>query len=386
MRVNRGRNPKYLELYQKLRQDITEKRYLYGEKLPSKRLLAEERALSVITVEHCYDLLLEEGYIESRERSGYYVIFREDFSFPVGDPFTGKEKREERDRSSEETQPVNHTWGKTENNSGAMRGGEASGQNSECIPFTILAKTIRHVLSEYGEKLCVKSPGNGLPEFREAISAYLRRSRGINVDKEQIIIGSGAEYLYSLLVQMLGRDKVYGLEKPSYQKIEKIYRSLGADCELLKLGAEGILSEELKKTRAEILHVTPFNSFPSGITASASKRREYIRWAESRGAVIIEDDFDSEFSMSTKVEDTLFSLEPERTVLYMNSFSKTVAPSFRVAYLILPRELREELRRAVSFYSCTVPVMDQYILTELIQNGDFERHINRVRRKRRRNL
>ena len=372
MAENREGLPRYLEIYRRLRQDITEGRYRFGERLPSKRLLAAENAVSVITVEHSYDLLLEEGYVESRERSGYFVCYREDFSFPVaeygGAACFGAAKPE----SGSE-------WDRMD----MERPEEEGTENAEGIPFTILAKTIRRVLSEYGERICLRSPGNGVTELREAISEYLRRSRGISVASEQILIGAGAEYLYGLLVQMLGRERIYGLEHPSYEKIERIYRSMGAVCERLALGQDGILSEELKRTRAGVLHVTPFNSFPSGITASASKRREYIRWAESRGALLVEDDFDSEFSMSSKAEDTLFSLEPEHTVLYMNSFTKTIAPSFRMAYLLLPKALLRELRERINFYSCTVPVFEQFLLAELIRNGDFERHINRVRRRRR---
>ena len=119
------------------------------------------------------------------------------------------------------------------------------------------------------------------------------------------------------------------------------------------------------------------------MTASAGKRLEYLRWAKERGGYIVEDDFDSEFSVSSKSEDTLFALEPERSVIYMNTFSKTIAPSMRVGYMVLPPALSEQFRREVGFYSCTVPVFEQYVLAELIGSGDFERHINRIRRRRR---
>lgn len=377
MSEERKRLPRYLRLYQRLRQEIIKGRYRYGERLPSKRMMALESSLSVITIEHCYELLLEEGYIEARERSGYYVCYREDFSFPVAEGLAKADSAALSEKAKEELHEGQDST-ITISMSSKQKSGEAEG-----IPFTIIARTIRRVITEYGDRICQKSPGSGVPELRAAIASYLRRSRGINVLEEQIIIGSGAEYLYMLLVQLLGKDRIYGIENPSYEKIERIYKSMGAVCERLKLGRDGIISSELRKSRANVLHVTPFNSFPSGVTATASKRREYISWAASRSAVIVEDDFDSEFSMSSKAEDTLFSLEPERTVLYMNSFTKTVAPSFRMAYLLLPRELAGELSERISFYSCTVPVLEQYLLAELIQNGDFERNINRVRRRRR---
>jgi GntR family transcriptional regulator/MocR family aminotransferase len=353
-------SPAYLQLYRQIRDDITRQIFRFGDKMPSKRMIAEDTGVSVITAEHAYELLLDEGYLESRERSGYYVVYREADVFPVAD-----ENRRERRKPGNS----DRRWMNTE--------------EREDFPFPGYARIMRRVITEYGERIMVKSPNQGLPELRRAIADYLARSRGILVGPEQIVIGSGAEYLYSLIVQILGRNVVYGLESPSYAKIAKVYQANGATCEFLPLGEEGILSEALSRTSASVLHVTPFNSYPTGITASASKRHEYVHWAETRNTVIVEDDFDSEFSGLTKAEDTLFSLEPEKTVIYMNTFSKSIAPSIRAGYMVLPEKRVSEFLEKISFYSCTVPVFDQYVLAECISGGEFERHINRVRRKRR---
>ncbi len=353
-------SPAYLQLYRQIRDDITRQIFRFGDKMPSKRMIAEDTGVSVITAEHAYELLLDEGYLESRERSGYYVVYREADVFPVAD-----ENRRERRKPGNS----DRRWMSTE--------------EREDFPFPGYARIMRRVITEYGERIMVKSPNQGLPELRRAIADYLARSRGILVGPEQIVIGSGAEYLYSLIVQILGRNVVYGLESPSYAKIAKVYQANGATCEFLPLGEEGILSEALSRTSAGVLHVTPFNSYPTGITASASKRHEYVHWAETRNTVIVEDDFDSEFSGLTKAEDTLFSLEPEKTVIYMNTFSKSIAPSIRAGYMVLPEKRVSEFLEKISFYSCTVPVFDQYVLAECISGGEFERHINRVRRKRR---
>ena len=251
------------------------------------------------------------------------------------------------------------------------------------FPFSVFAKTMRNVISKYGNEILIKPPSRGSIELRQAISDYLARVKGLNVHPEQIVIGSGAEYLYGLIVQMLGRDKIFAIENPSYEKIYSIYKANDVKCELLNLGSDGILTSELAKTKASVLHVTPFRSFPSGVTASASKRSEYIEWAASRDGIIIEDDFDSEFTVSTKNEDTVFSLEPERSVIYVNTFTKTIAPSMRIGYMVLPGEMIDLFSKKIGFYSCTVPAFEQYVLAEFINNGDFERHINRVRRKRR---
>ena len=342
----------YLQLYHQLRGDIVSGVYPNGKKLPSKRLLAEQTGVSVITVEHAYAILCDEGYLEPRERSGYFVSYSAADCFPVAEPDSVRELPSARDLADD-------------------------------FPFSVLAKTMRRVLSEYGESILVKSPNNGCTELRKAIAAYLARCRGINVAPSQIVIGSGAEYLYGLIVQLLGRERVFALENPSYEKIRRVYLANGVTCDMLRLGSDGIRTSELARTNASVLHVTPFHSFPSGITASAGKRGEYIRWAHSRGGYIVEDDFDSEFTLSSKAEDTLFSLESKRSVLYLNTFSKTIAPSMRLGYMVLPESLTDAFEQSVGFYSCTVPVFEQYVLAELLSNGDFERHINRVRRRRR---
>ena len=208
----------------------------------------------------------------------------------------------------------------------------------------------------------------------------------MRVSPAQILIGSGAEYLYGLHIQVLGRHMVYALENPCYEKIRKVYQANQVETDWLTMGKEGIETAELERTMAKVLHVTPFNSYPSGITATASKRAEYLRWAKERQGIIIEDDFDSEFTLLSKPEDTLFSLEPHGTVIYMNSFSKTIAPSIRAGYLVLPENMMPYYEAKIGFYSCTVPVFDQLVLAEFINSGNFERHINRVRRRRRKQL
>ncbi len=344
----------YLRIYKETREKIVNGSYRFGDKLPSKRTLAEQCECSVITVEHAYSILCDEGYIETRLRSGYFVVYKDSSLFPVSDI---------RDIALPQ---VTHKSG------------------GEDFPVSVFSKTIRRVLSEYGERLLIKSPNYGVRELRCAVSAYLARSRGINVKSSNIVIGAGAEYLYSLIVQILGRNKIYGLENPSYEKIRKVYAANGARCDMLEMGADGIKTCELERTRAEVLHITPFNSFPSGITASASKRHEYVRWAEKRGGIIVEDDFDSEFSRFAKTEDTIFSLEQSGHTIYMNTFSKTIAPSIRIGYMLLPDKIMERFSENAGFYSCTVPSLEQYVIAELINGGDFERHINKIRRMRKR--
>ena len=352
--------PAYMQIYQTLRNAITDGELGYHEKLGSKRNLALELRVSVITVAHAMDLLIEEGYVEARPRSGYFVSYQKEEQFPVGNPVLRPDLK----------------------GPGAVTDRYEAGVDSFSYPM--LARTVRRVLSKYGERILEKSPNQGSRELRRSLAEYLARSRGIYVQPEQIVVGAGSEYLYSLIIQMLGRERLYALEDPSYEKIRMVYEANGAACEMLPLGTHGIHTEALQHSHASVLHVTPFNSYPSGVTASASRRRSYIRWAEERDGMIIEDDYASEFSPSTKAEDTLFSLSPKKRVIYLNTFTKTISPSVRIGYMVLPEDKLQRFTDKIGFYSCTVPMFDQYVLAEFLDSGEFERHINRIRRKMRR--
>ena len=347
---------KYIEIYENLRQDIESGNYKKGEKLPSKRVISENFSVSLITVEHACELLIEEGYIQAKERSGYYVIY---------------------DYEPEHLSPDYPDYPPAEKNN---LPDEPKKKDPLSFSFAIYAKTVRRVLSSVNLKLLEKSPAEGIWALREAISVYLKRSGKISALPDQIIIGAGAEYLYGLIVEALGRDKIYALEFPSYEKIAEVYTAGGAEIKLLSLGNNGIVSKDLWESKADVLHITPYRSFPSGVTATVSKKHEYLRWCEKSDRYIVEDDFESEFTKSRKAEETLFSLDKNSRVIYVNTFTKTIGPYIRTAYMVIPRNLIETFKIKTGFYSCPVPTLEQYVITELINNRDFERHINRVRR------
>lgn len=343
------KKPKYMVVYDRLRGNIIEGVYKSGKKMPSKRALAESFGVSVITAERVYELLMAEGYVSSREKSGYFC------EYTKGDRFL----------SSAELSP---------------RRPFIPPQESVSFPYNLYAKTVRKVLYLYGESVLSKCSGTGCDYLKGEISAYLMRSRGIKASPECIVIGAGAEYLYGLILELLGRDKTYAAEDPSYEKIEQVYKSKGAVCEMLPLAADGIDSAALKKTKADVLHITPYRSFPSGISATVSKRLEYIDWSKDNKRYIIEDDFESEFTPTGKIYDTVYSLSPYGNVIYINTFSRTVSPAVRTAFMVLPEGLIKRFYEKTGFYSCTVPTLEQYVLAELLSSGEFERHINRKRR------
>ena len=338
----------YMQLYEQLRRDLVSGELPRGTKLPSKRMLAGELGVSLVTVEHAYALLIDEGYLEPRERSGCYAAFG-------GAP-----------RHEEPLPPVAEP--------------PSAQAAPEDFPFSVLARTMRRVLSERGRSILTKSPGPGTAELRRAIAAYVRRSRALTVDPERIVVGAGAEYLYGLIVQLLGRETLFALEDPCYARIRQVYEANGARCLSLPMGEDGIVSQALGACTAGVLHVTPFNSYPSRVTASATKRHEYAAWARARGSYIVEDDYDAELSSVTRHIDTICSLAPER-VLYLNTFTRSFAPSMRTAYLVLPEALLPRWRERLGFYSCTVPVFEQDVLAAFLDSGELERYINRRRRR-----
>lgn len=340
----------YLQLYHQLRQDIISGIWPRGAKLPSKRVMAEELGLSVITVEHALSLLCDEGYLESKPRSGMIVAFGGAVS-----PASVPKRPSLEDMRASRTAP-------------------------DDFPFSVLAKTMRHVLSEYDRQILSSSPSSGCEELQAAIASWLGRSHAMNVSPGQIIIGSGSEYLYGLIVQLLGREKLYALEDPSYETIRRAYEANGARCTMLPMGEDGIDSVLLEACRADVLHVTPYHSYPSGVTATAAKRREYVAWAERNGAVIVEDDYASEFAPLTSRIETVASLLPEQ-VIYLNTFSKLLASSFRTAFMVLPDSLLAEYRRKLDYTSCPVPVYNQLVLAEFLNEGHLERYTSRKRRK-----
>ncbi|MBQ8321032.1 MAG: PLP-dependent aminotransferase family protein [Clostridia bacterium] len=343
---------KYVKLYKEIKEKILSGEYPGGKKLPSKRVMADLHGVSVITVEAAYDVLIDEGYITPRERSGYFVSAINHYI---------QEKNTAKDTISYLDDPT--------------------GVPDTDFEYSVWFKTVRRVISEKGSLLFIKSPVRGCAVLRNAIADYLYRYRGMHAEPKNIIIGSGSEQLYEIAIKILGRNKIYGIESPCYEQIPTIYHDMGAAVCSLDMGNDGIVSDALKKGEFDVLHVTPFHSYPSGITASISKRYEYLDWANQNGNYIIEDDFDSEFFIPGNPIESLYKLNSGKSVIYINTFSKSLSPAMRLGYMILPDELLPLYDAHLGSHSCSVPVMDQYILAEFISSGSFERHLNRMRRK-----
>ena len=368
----RGKQRKYRFLYHAIRRDILAKKLLPGERLPSKRALAEHLGLSLSTVGSAYAALLDEGYLEVKARSGFFVSA---LAIPESGSVTPAATADF--QSADENTTSSPATSETESAVPHASLGDLSAD----FPFTPFSHIVRDVLLRFPNELLARPENQGVLHFRAAISAYLLRYRGMQADPAQIVIGSGTEYLYGLVAQLLPRAALYGIEAQSYEKIRLVYSAYARPYELLPLDAYGVSAEGLAASRASLLHVTPYQSYPSGVTANAAKRFEYLRWAKERGAFLVEDDYASEFSLQKKPLETIYAMDSNDSVIYLNTFTKTLAPSMRVAYMVLPKRLLESYRERLGFYACTVPALDQYVLAEYMNRGYLERRLNQIRRK-----
>lgn len=346
--------PLYEALYRSIRGDILSGKLAPGEKLPSKRALAEHLEVSKITIETAYNQLLSEGYIRSREKVGYFV---EDVERPEAQP----------QAAVPDAVPE-----------APSRLLDLTGNGTVQFPFSVWSRLQREVMLDYGEKLLLPMPNQGILELRQAIARHLTAFRGLHADPENILIGAGGDFLYNLLIQLLGREKVYAVEEPGYGKIRKIYAAGGVTCASARMDREGVCPDSLGDAR--VLHISPSHHFPTGLVTPVSRRVELLSWARERDGYIIEDDYDSEFRFDAHPMPAMQSLDAAGRVIYMNSFSKSLAPSIRISYIVLPGGLMEKFRRELGFYGCTVPSFEQYTLARFLSRGYFEKHINRMRR------
>ena len=347
--------PLYEALYRCIRADILSGKLSCGEKLPSKRALAAHLEVSKVTVEGAYAQLLAEGYLRSEEKVGYFVESTAQHTAPAHSP------------AASEPEPDRWKLDLTANS-------PATG-----FPFSVWMRLQRQVMLDYGDRLLSHLPPQGYPELRNAIADHLLQFRGMRGDPENILIGAGTDFLYNLLIQLLGRDRRYAVEDPGYRKIRQIYGAGGVECLSAPMDAFGVMPDRLAD--AQILHCSPSHHFPTGIVTPALRRRQLLEWAEAKPErFIIEDDYDSEFRFHSHPVPALLTMDRSGKVIYMNTFSKTLAPSIRISYMVLPPALMEKFREKLGFYSCTVPSFEQYTLARFLSGGWFEKHINRMRK------
>ena len=353
--------PLYEILYEKIRRDILNGRIPAGTKLPSKRDMAANNDISLTTVINAYQQLVMEGYIINKERKGYFVARLNAIPDLKG---TGTDKLKSYYWEDE--------W---------FADFRANNTLFRYFPFASWKKVVREVLSEYEMELVVRGNPFGIEPLRDQIANYIWRVRGIHVSPECIIIGAGIEFLYARLITLFPPATIYGVETPGYQKISQIYAGYHLRWKEIEMDSGGISMEDLRVKDVAVAHVSPEHHYPLGTMMPAGRRQELLAWAgEYEERYIIEDDFDCEFRYNAKPIPALKSLDVHGKVIYMNTFSKTLSPAVRISYMILPEGLLKRYIQRMHFFTNSASSLEQYTLARFIENGHFERHLNRIKK------
>lgn len=382
--------PIYMQIYQYIKNEILLHHLTPGTKLPSKRSLATQLGISTITVEGAYGQLVSEGYIYARLKSGYFVSpvenYRQSMNFFDQQQINNNNPQQKNTSPDwEDSIPQQDTQKNSELKDSPIAPAphrvdlSSNSLLAENFPFSTWSRLLRHTISEKQQLLLTQSPTAGVAPLRQAIANHLRHFRGMDISPDQIVIGAGTEYLYELLIKLIGRDKIYCVEDPGYQKLRRIYRDNGACCIALPIDQQGMSVTALNTVSCDVIHISPSHHFPTGIITPISRRYELLGWAAAGPRYIIEDDYDTEFRLVGRPIPSLFSIDMSNKVIYMNTFSKSLASTIRISYMVLPKPLMEEFNNKLNYLSCTVSTFEQYTLAEFINQGYFERHINRMR-------
>lgn len=378
--------PLYEQLYRAIRDDIERHCLHAGYKLPSKRLFAAHLGVSVITIENAYRQLVAEGYVEARERVGFFIA---DFPKMPPDIRGSRSRSNANEEGGQPKVPMDSSTLDTilaPSATPSLLADFTGTHSSESLfPFPIWAKTVRRTLSEAskGRLLQTAYDNCGADELRCAIADHLAGFRGLNVSSEQIIIGAGAQDLYGILVQLLGRDRAFAIEDPGYPTLHAHYELNDVSVLAIPVDDDGMSVVDLDASPASIAHCTPAHQFPTGVVMSAPRRRELFDWVghgqTAKRRYIIEDDYDSEFRMRGRPIPPLLASDTHESVIYLNTFTRSLGSVFRIAYMVLPSHLMHEFKLRFASRSCMVGALEQLELARFIAAGDYERHVNRQR-------
>lgn len=393
----------YEQIYEHIKTEIRDGKLLAGERLPSTRSLAEYLQVARSTVDYAYGQLLDEGYIEARPYKGYFVCPMEGLPGMETTEAAGVAGAGSMGPTAEAA-GAGSMRTTARGTAGAVGGAEAPGAvghrlsasggdaayaydfspydiDMSGFPFSVWKKISRNILSDANSELFSRGHSQGDYGLRETISRYLHSSRGVNCGPEQIIVGAGNDYLLMLLEKILGRHVRIAMEDPTYIRSYRLFRSFAYPVAAVGMDENGMLAGELETSGAAAAYVMPSHQFPMGTVMPITRRLELLKWADGgENRYLIEDDYDSEFRFHGKPIPALQASDEHGRVIYIGSFSKSIAPAIRVSFMVLPESLLERYRRECAFYSCTVSRIDQSILNTFIRDGYFERHLNKMRK------
>lgn len=378
----------YQQIYEHIRNEIRQGKLLAGEKLPSTRSLAEYLQVARSTVDYAYGQLVAEGYVEARPCRGYFVSHVEEL-FHLTEEKTADVMLHEQ---SPYSLKMSCSDEETSSNMGQLS--RADGNKSKVeydfsphaislkdFPYATWKKITKNILVDANNEMFALGDAQGDLQLRETIARYLHSSRGVNCQPEQIIVGAGTDYLFMLLEKILGRHVPIAMEEPTYKRAYQVFQSFAYEIEAIPMDAGGMDVEKLRGTKARVAYVMPSHQYPTGVVMPIGRRMELLKWAgEEEDRYLIEDDYDSEFRYKGKPIPSLQASDRGGRVIYMGTFSKSIAPAIRVGYMVLPVKLLKVYRENCGFYASTVSRIDQRILNEFIRDGYFERYLNKMRK------
>lgn len=357
----KAREPLYEQIYHFIKTEIQKGKIVSGEKLPSTRALSRHLEVSRSTVELAYEQLLSEGYIESVQCKGYFVAQIEElYQLQVEHPASIQ---------SEHREPETYRYDFSPN-----------GVDLNSFPYNIWRKLSKECLVDDKAELFRLGDSKGEAGLRNAIAHYLYQARGVNCNPEQVVIGAGTDYLHMLLATMIGSGHKIAMENPTYKHVYRLFRNLSYQVETVGMDANGMQVSELDQTDADIAFVMPSHQYPLGTIMPIKRRMELLKWANRKeGRYIIEDDYDSEFRYKGKPIPALQGYDRHGKVIYIGTFSKSIAPAIRVSYMVLPQQILKLYEEKSSFVRSTVSKVDQLIIQGFIEQGYYERHLNKTR-------
>lgn len=354
--------PLYEQLYNYIKEEIESGNLTTGEKLPSKRTLAAHLDIAINTITTAYEQLVDEGYIKSYERRGYFVEDLDGAFISTSDPVFRTEPKEE-----ERVYRFDFSFNKVDH---------------EGFPFATWRKLAKDIIVKEDNDLLNRTDPQGVEVLRQQIASYLRDARGLDTSPSRIIVSSGTEYLFQIIFALLHEKDIFAMENPGYERLNLMFRGSNRKFVPIGLDDSGMKVTELEKSKAKVACVTPSHQFPTGVIMPLPRRMELLKWAsEKPGRYIVEDDYDSEFRYSGKPIPPLKNFDMEDTVIYIGSFSKSIFPGLRISYMVLPGNLMDEFLDRLVFFQCPVPVISQKLLASFFEGGYFERHLNRMRKK-----
>ena len=353
--------PLYEQIYDYIKQEIQQGKIQSGERLPSTRALSRHLEVSRSTIELAYEQLLSEGYVETQPYRGFFIS--------QIDGLYRLEYQEEQQEIKVEEEKDQYKYDFSPN-----------GVDLNSFPYNIWRKLSRECLQDDHSELFRLGNPQGEEGVRNAICSYLHQARGVNCRPEQIIVGAGNDYLLMLLTAILGNERKVALENPTYTQAYRLFDRFSYQVCTVDMDEKGMRVDRLQESGAQIAFVMPSHQFPLGIVMPISRRMEILRWAEEEeGRYIIEDDYDSEFRYKGKPIPALQGYDRSGKVIYMGTFSKSIAPAIRMSYMVLQEKVLERYKTNCGFLSSTISRVDQMILQKFIEEGYYERHLNKSR-------